>query len=114
MRILLDESLPRKLALELSGHDAQSVQKRGWSGLKNGALLREASQEFEVLLTGDQNLEFQQNLMTLPIAIIVMVAVNNRIETLRPLILDVLEALRTIQPGQLVRIGAEPAQNAQA
>ena len=106
MRILLDESLPRKLRLELPGHDAQTVQKRGWSGLKNGALLREASQEFEVLVTGDQNLEFQQNLTTLPIAVIVMVAINNRIETLRPLIPDVLEALRTIQPGQLVRIGA--------
>jgi predicted nuclease of predicted toxin-antitoxin system len=106
MRILLDESLPRKLRLELPGQDAQTVQKRGWSGLKNGALLREASQEFEVLLTGDQNLAFQQNLTTLPIAVIVMVAVNNRIETLRPLIPDVLEALRTIQPGQLVLIGA--------
>ena len=106
MRILLDESLPRKLRLELPGHDAQTVQKRGWSGLKNGVLLREASQEFEVLLTGDRNLEFQQNLATLPIAVVVMIAANNRIETLRPLIPDVLEALRTIQPGQLVRIGA--------
>jgi predicted nuclease of predicted toxin-antitoxin system len=106
MRILLDESLPRKLRLELPGHDAQTVQKRGWSGLKNGALLREASQEFQVLLTGDRNLEFQQNLATLSIAVVVMVAVNNRIETLRPLIPDVLEALRTIQPGQFVRIGA--------
>jgi predicted nuclease of predicted toxin-antitoxin system len=106
MRILLDESLPRKLMLELPGHDAQTVQRRGWTGLKNGALLREASQEFQVLLTGDQNLEFQQNLRTLPIAVIVMVAVNNRIETLRPLIPDVLEALKTIQPGELVRIGA--------
>ena len=105
MRILLDESLPRKLTLELPGHDAQTVQKRGWSGLKNGAL-RRASQEFEVLLTGDQNLEFQQNLTILPIAVVVMVAVNNRIETLRPLIPGVLAALSTIQPGQLVRIGA--------
>ena len=106
MRILLDESLPRKLSLELPGHDAQTVQKRGWSGIKNGVLLREASREFQVLLTGDRNLEFQQNLATLPIAVVVMVAVNNRIETLRPLIPDVLEALRTIQPGQLVQIGA--------
>ncbi|MDP1717583.1 MAG: hypothetical protein Q8L40_05860 [Burkholderiales bacterium] len=69
-------------------------------------MLREASQEFEVLLTGDHNLAFQQNLTTLPIAVIVMVAVNNRIETLCPLIPDVLEALRTIQSGQLVLVGA--------
>ena len=106
MRILLDESLPRKLRLELPGHDAQTVQRRGWAGLKNGTLLREASQEFEVLLTGDQNLEFQQNLTTLPIAVIVLVAVDNRIETLRPLIPQVLEVLKTIQLGQLVLVGA--------
>jgi predicted nuclease of predicted toxin-antitoxin system len=56
MRVLLDESLPRKLASELTGHVTQTVQKRGWSGLKNGELLRTASAEFEVLLTGDQNL----------------------------------------------------------
>ena len=105
MRILLDESLPRKLTLELPRHNVQTVPRRGWAGLKNGALLREASQEFQVLLTGDQNLEFQQDLTTLPIAVIVMVAVNNRIESLRPLIPDVLEALKTIQPGQLVRVG---------
>ena len=105
MRILLDESLPRKLALEFPGHDAQTVQRRGWTGFKNGALLREASQEFQVLLTGDQSLAFQQNLTTWPIAVIVMVAVNDRIETLRPLIPDVLEAFKTIRPGELVRIG---------
>ena len=106
MRILLDESLPRKLALELTGHEAQTVQRRGWAGLKNGALLRTASQEFQVLLTGDKNLEFQQNPATLPISVIILVAVNNRIETLRPLVPRVLEVLHNIRPGQLVRVGA--------
>jgi predicted nuclease of predicted toxin-antitoxin system len=104
MRILLDESVPRKLAFELTAHETQTVQKRGWAGLKNGALLRAASQEFEVLVTADSNLEFQQNPATLPIAVIVLLAVNNRIETLRPLVPDVMEALKTIQPGQLVRV----------
>lgn len=105
MRILLDESLPRKLAFELTGHELQTVQKRGWAGLENGELLRTASEEFQVLLTGDQNLEFQQNPERLPIAIIVLVAVNNRIETIRPLVPQVLEALKSIRPGQLVRVG---------
>jgi predicted nuclease of predicted toxin-antitoxin system len=105
MRILLDESLPRKLALELTGHETQTVQRRGWSGLKNGTLLRTASQEFQVLLTGDQNLEFQQNPAALPISVIVLVAVNNRIETLRHLVPGVLEVLQNIRPGQLVRVG---------
>ena len=106
MRILLDESLPRKLALELSGHETQTVPRRGWSGLKNGELLRRASGEFEVLLTGDRNLEFQQNLVALPIAVIVPVAVNNRVETLRALLPQVFEALKRIRPGQLVSVGA--------
>ena len=106
MRILRDESLPRKLALELTGHETQTVQRRGWAGLKNGALLRTSSQEFQVLLTGDQNLEFQQNPAALPISVIILVAVDNRIETLRPLVPRVLEVLQNIRPGQLVRVGA--------
>jgi|SRR6185369_10789796 len=106
MRILLDESLPRKLARELTGHDAQTVQKRGWSGLQNGDLLRAASQEFQVLLTGDQNLEYQQNYAALPISVVVLIAVNNRIETLRPLIPQVLEVLQNIKPGQLMHVRA--------
>lgn len=104
--MLLDESVPRKLALELTGHVTQTVQKRGWSGLKNGELLRTASAEFEVLLTGDQNLEFQQNTASLPIAVVVLVAVNNRIETLRPLVPELLKAIEGIRPGQLIRVGA--------
>jgi predicted nuclease of predicted toxin-antitoxin system len=105
MRVLLDESLPRKLALELVGHTTQTVQKRGWSGLKNGELLRRAGSEFDVLLTGDQNLEFQQNTAGLSIAVVVLVAVNNRIDTLRPLIPELLKAIESIRPGQLVRVG---------
>ena len=106
MRILLDESLPRKLALELSGHEVQTVQKRGWAGLKNGELLRRASPEFEALVTGDQNLEYQQNLARLSIAVVVLVAANNRIETLRPLIPKLLEVLATIGPGEVIRVSA--------
>lgn len=106
MRILFDESLPRRLARELPGYEVQTVQGRGWAGLKNGTLLRQASQEFQALLTGDRNLEFQQNIRTLPIAVIVIVAVNNRLETLRPLIPEVLDVLKIVTPGQLVKIGA--------
>jgi predicted nuclease of predicted toxin-antitoxin system len=106
MRILLDESLPRSLAQELSGHEVQTVQSRGWAGLKNGELLRLASAEFQALLTGDQNLEYQQNMAGLAIAVVVVVAVDNRIESLRPFVPEVLKVLATIQPGQLVRVGA--------
>ena len=104
MRILLDESLPRKLGLALAGHEVRTVQQVGWAGLKNGELLRQASGEFDVLLTGDQNLEYQQNPSRLPIAVVVLVATNNRIETLRLLIPDLLRALARIAPGQLVKV----------
>lgn len=106
MRVLLDESLPRKLALELTGHVTQTVQKRGWAGLKNGQLLRAASAEFDVFLTGDRNLEYQQNTAALPIAVIVLVVLNSRIETLRPLVPELLKAIEGISPGQLVCVGS--------
>ena len=63
MRILLDEQLPRQLAPFLVGHDVRTVQQESWAGLKNGALLTAAEDAgFEILLTGDQHLQFQQNL----------------------------------------------------
>ena len=96
MRVLLDESLPR--------NDAQTVQKKGWAGLKNGELLQRASTEFEVFVTGDQNLQHQQNLTKFSIAVVVLVAQNNRIETLRPLVPKLLDVLATIRRGELVEV----------
>lgn len=66
MRILLDEDLPRRLAAILAGHEVSTVQRSGWTGIKNGKLLGLAAAEFDVFLTMDGNLEFQQNLATLP------------------------------------------------
>lgn len=104
MRLLLDESLPRQLARHLEGHETQTVQRQGWAGLKNGVLLRTASAEFDVFLTGDQNLQFQQNLASLPLAVIVLVAFNNRLATLLPLVPEVLQTLQVIQPGQVLKV----------
>jgi hypothetical protein len=64
VHILLDESLPRPLGPALIGHAVSTVRDEGWTSLSNGALLREAASRFDVLLTADQNLEFQQNLAT--------------------------------------------------
>ena len=68
MRILLDEDLPRRLTSLLVGHNVSTVQRSGWTGIKNGKLLGLAAAEFDVFLTMDRNLEFQQNLAALPIA----------------------------------------------
>src|SRR5690349_23330108 len=62
MRILLDESLPIELRLDITGHDVRDVTGMGWSGLKNGELLARAATSFDALVTADQNIEYQQNL----------------------------------------------------
>jgi len=106
MRILLDESLPRHLSAEFPTHEVHTVRQMGWSSLTNGELLERASGHFEVMLTADQNLEHQQNLRRFNIAVIVLVAVNNRIESLRPLVRSVEKLLKEIKAGTLRRVGA--------
>jgi len=105
MRILLDESLPQELRNELPEHTVVTVTEAGWSGLKNGELLLQAADRFDVFVTADQNLQFQQNLSQLPIAVLVLVAVSNRIELLRLLVPRLRSALNSLQPRMLVRIG---------
>lgn len=78
MRILLDESLPRPLSRLLVGHDVSTVAQQGRASLSNGALLRQAAETFDVMLTADQNIEFQQNRSALPIAVVVIAAESNR------------------------------------
>ena len=104
MRILLDESRPRPLARLLPGHEVRTVAEMGWSGTRNGPLLTLAAADFDVLLTADQNLEYQQNLRALPIAVAVLVAASNRIESLRPLTPELLRVLPTLKRGDLTRI----------
>jgi len=77
----------------------------GWSGKENGELLRLAADGFDVLLTADRNLEHQQNLTALTISVVVLVAPTNRIESLAPLVPELLELLTTLPPRRLVRIG---------
>ena len=62
MRILLDESLPHELRDDLPGHAVKTVTEAGWTGVRNGELLRRAAESFDVFVTADQNLQYQQNL----------------------------------------------------
>jgi len=105
MRILLDEDLPYRLVASLIGHDVTTVQRAGWTGIKNGKLLELAAAEFDVFLTMDRNLEFQQNLATLPIAVLVVEALSNRMEHLVPLVPGILKELNHIPPKSLRKIG---------
>lgn len=105
MRVLLDEQLPRRLARELTGHDVSTVQQEGWAGLKNGELLRRAADHgFEVFLTADQNLQFQQNLTSTRLSVVVLVASSNTLKDLLPLVPRALEAISRSRMGQLVRV----------
>ena len=105
MRILLDESLPRDLRARLPGHDVATVVGCGWFGIRNGELLALAATRFDVFLTADQNLEFQQNLSALPLAVFVLVALSNRIASIEPLFPELLDALENFTPRSLRRIG---------
>lgn len=104
MRILLDESLPRDLGREISGHEVTTVQQAGWAGFENGELLRRAAGQFDVLVTGDQNVEHQQNPARLPLPVIILVAASNRIEALRPLVPELLQALASVATPRFIRI----------
>ena len=107
MRILLDEQLPRQLAPYLIGHDTRTVQQESWAGLKNGVLLTSAEAAgFDVFLTGDQNLEFQQNISKRRLGVVVLCAASNALEDLVPLIPGALAAIEAIQPGLVVRVEA--------
>jgi hypothetical protein len=105
MRILLDECVPRRLRRELAGHDVRTVPEMGWSGKKNGELLAlMATEGFEVLLTVDQSLRYQQDLQAAGIALIVLVASSNRLAALVPLMPSVRASLGSINPGDVVEI----------
>ncbi len=78
MRILLDECIDRRLAKEIEGHEVVTVPQVGWAGIKNGALLTLAQQQFDVLVTVDRNLSFQQNLPQFNLAVVLLEAPTNR------------------------------------
>lgn len=102
--MLLDECLPKKLKRDLGEHEARTVPEMGWAGIKNGALLRLAEANFDTFLTVDRNLEFQQNVSALNLGIVVLVAIDNDIDTLRPLMPRVLEVLSSVGKAQVVQV----------
>ena len=104
MRVLLDECVPRRLRQELPSHEVRTVVEMGWGGIKNGALLQRATADFDVFLTVDQNIQYQQNLSVLPLSVIVLVAQSNDINVLQPLMPKVQELLPNIQAGMLYQI----------
>ena len=100
MRILFDHSTPRQLRHHLAGHDVDVAEERGWATLGNGALLDRAEEAgYEVVITADKNMPYQQNLGRRNLALIVLGA--NRWPLIDPKIGDVRNALEGVQPGEV-------------
>ena len=98
MKILLDECIDWRFARDIIGHEVSTAREMGWSTVKNGALLALASEQFDVFVTVDRNLSFQQNLTT-RLAVIVLRAKSNRLDDLRPLVPRLLEAMASAKRG---------------
>lgn len=102
MNILLDECTPRALKNRLPHLAIRTVQDMGWSGVKNGKLLALADPQFDVFITTDKNLRYQQNLARLKLAIVLLP--TNRVRVVIALIPKIGEVLKTIQSGEFVEI----------
>ncbi len=102
MKVLLDECVTRYLKRDFTGHEVLTVAEAGFKGLKNGRLLQAASAQFDVLITVDQNLQYQQNPKTFTIAIVMLKAQRSTYAMLKPLMPQVLEMLEMINPGEVI------------
>jgi hypothetical protein len=102
MRLLLDECVTNYLKPEFAEHTVSTINEAGLKGLKNGKLLEAASGRFDVLITVDQNLRFQQNLQNFGIAVLILKAHPSTFPNLRLLVPKALEILGTIESGAIV------------
>lgn len=105
MRLLLDEIVPAKLTGFFAPQmEATTVARRGWSGIKNGELMRLAQHEFDVLVTMDRGILHQQNLGNVDLAILLLEAPSNRLADLVPLVEKVQAVLSYARPGDVLRV----------
>ena len=105
MKIPLDECIDRRLAKDITGHEVKTAPPMGWAAIKNGELLALAEKDFDVFVTVDRNLSFQQNLPKYIVAVMVLRAQNNRLRDLSPLVPQLLELLPTARRGEALWVG---------
>ena len=107
MRVLLDENVDRRLKRSFDeDFEVTTVTERGWSGMKNGELLRAAEREFDALVTMDRNMEHQQNLGSVDLGVVLISARSNRRRDVEPLMPEVNWALRRVRSGELTTVTA--------
>jgi hypothetical protein len=108
MRVLLDECVNLRVRAAFQDHHVKTVLEMGWGGITNGRLMALAQNLFEVFVTLDRNLEYQQNLKVLKLGVIVVKAPDNKIGSYRPILPELLRAAEIIGPGEVIHIsGAE-------
>jgi hypothetical protein len=107
VRLLLDECIDWRLSREIAGHEVKTARQMGWTAIRNGELLALAAKEFDVFVTVDRNLTFQQNLGTYPITVMVPRARTNRLADLRLLVPELLAALQSACAGAAVFVGGQ-------
>lgn len=101
MRILIDECVDWRLLRDLPNHDVKTVRQMGWAETVNGALLALAEQHFDVLVTTDKNLSFQQNVARFEIGVVVLRARSARLRHLRELVPALLRILPEVKTGEV-------------
>ncbi len=102
MKVILDENIPRYLKFVLGEHEVSTVQEQGWSGIGNGDLLSIMEDLFDVFITADKNLKYQQNLINKKIAIIQLY--TNRLPLLKNIESKIVQEIEHIRPGQYIEI----------
>ena len=106
MRVLPDECIPLQLVAELPRHDVRTIRGMRWRGKKNGELLQLAASKFDVFATIDRGMAYQQRIADLRLGVITLLAPSNEIETLRPLMPRLRQAVLKVKPGQVIRVEA--------
>jgi uncharacterized protein DUF5615 len=104
VRVFVDECVDWRLSREIVGHEVKTARQMGWSTIRNGELLALAAKEFDVFVTVDRNLSFQQNLPAFAIAVIVLRAKSNRLSELRPLVPELLAAIPVARLGAVAYV----------
>ena len=107
MKLLFDECVPRKVKFLFAdgGHECETVRDAGFSGKENGALLALAEGHFDVLVTIDRNIRYQQNMTGRNIAILIIRPASNDLDDIRPHVPNALVALQSLKPGQVLEVG---------
>ena len=109
MRVLLDENLDWRLVHYFDADfQVTTVSQQGWKGMRNGEFLRQAATTFDALITMDKGIEHQQKLRKYTIGVILISTKSNRLQDIQPVMPNVNQVLRTLEPGQVIHVPLSP------